>query len=175
MFVGITRAQQELAAQPGRVPRLPRPAQADDPQFVPDGIAARRDGRPAAGSGRGSSRSTTCRVDHEPVYRHDEPQEPTPLGGAGLKPAIAAETAAPRRLGIRSKRPRLQTAAEMLRQSDSRPAIDPDAFRQGMVVLHSEFGLGKVVALGGSGGERLQQLISPLVLDERRCRSRAEH
>src|SRR5262249_18310462 len=27
-------------------------------------------------------------------------------------------------------------------------------FRQGMVVLHTKFGLGKVVALGGSGGER---------------------
>jgi hypothetical protein len=42
----------------------------------------------------------------------------------------------------------------MLQQSEARPAVDPDVFRQGMVVLHSEFGLGKVVALGGSGDER---------------------
>ncbi len=42
----------------------------------------------------------------------------------------------------------------MLQTTDSRPVVDPDMFRQGMVVLHSEFGLGKVVALGGSGEER---------------------
>ena len=35
-----------------------------------------------------------------------------------------------------------------------RPEVDPDVFRQGMVVLHPQYGLGKVVALGGSGGER---------------------
>ena len=35
-----------------------------------------------------------------------------------------------------------------------RAEIDPDVFRQGMVVLHPEYGIGKVVALGGSGGER---------------------
>ena len=32
--------------------------------------------------------------------------------------------------------------------------VDPDLLWQGMVVLHPEYGLGKVVALGGSRGER---------------------
>ena len=32
--------------------------------------------------------------------------------------------------------------------------IDPDLFRQGMVVLHPEYGIGKIAALGGSGSER---------------------
>ena len=33
-------------------------------------------------------------------------------------------------------------------------AIDPDVFRQGMVVLDPRYGLGKIVALGGSGTGR---------------------
>ena len=98
-------------------------------------------------------------VDHEPVFRHDEPS------GAGVSPALASicagvssesasENAAPRMPASVLFSARLQTAAEMLPQSGERPAVDPDAFRQGMVVLHTEFGLGKVVALGGSGSER---------------------
>ncbi len=35
-----------------------------------------------------------------------------------------------------------------------RAGVNPDVFRQGMVVLHPEYGLGKIVALGGSGQER---------------------
>ncbi len=98
-------------------------------------------------------------VDHEPVFRHDEPS------GAGVSPALASicagvssesasENAAPRMPASVLFSARLQTAAEMLPQGGERPAVDPDAFRQGMVVLHTEFGLGKVVALGGSGSER---------------------
>jgi DNA helicase-2/ATP-dependent DNA helicase PcrA len=70
--------------------------------------------------------------DHEPVFRREEPRS-------------AAFAAVAR--GLR-------TAAEMANQGRPRPEVDPDVFRQGMVVLHPEFGLGKVVALGGSGGER---------------------
>jgi DNA helicase-2/ATP-dependent DNA helicase PcrA len=33
-------------------------------------------------------------------------------------------------------------------------AVSPDAFYQGMVVKHPEYGLGKVVALSGSGPRR---------------------
>jgi DNA helicase II / ATP-dependent DNA helicase PcrA len=99
-------------------------------------------------------------VDHEPVFRHDEP-----LGGAGVPPAIPTETpaiaatAAPRTPRTSISCPglpsgRLRVASEMVSDHDSRPAVDPDVFRQGMVVLHSEYGLGKVVALGGSGSER---------------------
>ncbi len=70
--------------------------------------------------------------DHEPVFRRDERQEIAPVTfGPGLR-----------------------TAAEMVGDGGRREDIDPDVFRQGMVVLHPEYGLGKVVALGGSGGER---------------------
>ena len=40
MFVGHHPGAAGTSAQPGPIPRLPRPAQADDPQFVSDGIAA---------------------------------------------------------------------------------------------------------------------------------------
>ena len=76
MFVGITRAQQELAAQHGPIPRFPRPAQADDPQFVSHGIAAERDGR-GLGRRRGSDRASrgTRRRRRACDWVHDEPGE----------------------------------------------------------------------------------------------------
>ena len=50
--------------------------------------------------------------------------------------------------------PGLRMAAEMAGRWPAAGGIDPDVFRQGMVVLHPEYGIGKVVALGGSGGQR---------------------
>ena len=71
-------------------------------------------------------------VDHEPVYRREEPRRRVPMAvGTGLR-----------------------TAAEMAGGGERRKEVDPDSFRQGMVVLHPQYGIGKVVALGGSGGER---------------------
>ncbi len=71
-------------------------------------------------------------VDHEPVYRREEPRRRVPMAvGTGLR-----------------------TAAEMAGGGERRKEVDPDSFRQGMVVLHPHYGIGKVVALGGSGGER---------------------
>jgi DNA helicase-2/ATP-dependent DNA helicase PcrA len=70
--------------------------------------------------------------DHEPIFRHDETRETAPAKfGSGLR-----------------------TAAEMMGNGLRPEGIDPNVFRQGMVVLHPEYGIGKVVALGGSGGER---------------------
>jgi DNA helicase II / ATP-dependent DNA helicase PcrA len=70
--------------------------------------------------------------DHEPVFRRDEP-----------KTAAAAAN-----LGTG-----LRTAAEMANNGRREP-VDPDVFRQGMVVLHPQYGMGKVVSLCGDGGER---------------------
>ena len=101
-------------------------------------------------------------VDHEPVFRHDEPAGDCP----DFRPAGDCPNFRPSENGTvpftpvapsaKGKQPvtRLRTAADMLSGGDSRPAIDPDIFRQGMVVSHTEYGLGKVVALGGSGSER---------------------
>ncbi|MHB1034964.1 MAG: ATP-dependent helicase [Pirellulales bacterium] len=48
---------------------------------------------------------------------------------------------------------RLTTAAELAGQRAA-PAVSPDAFHQGMLVRHPEYGLGKVVALSGAGSNR---------------------
>jgi len=49
----------------------------------------------------------------------------------------------------------LATAAELQQtlQSDL-PRVNPEVFYQGMVVRHPEYGLGKIVALSGSGDRR---------------------
>ncbi len=91
-------------------------------------------------------------MDHEPVYRHDEPARDCP--SFRESPSDARDVVPRRENGTAPLLPGLRTAAEMLHDGDTRPAVDPDLFRQGMVVLHPDFGLGKIVALGGSGGER---------------------
>jgi len=49
----------------------------------------------------------------------------------------------------------LTTAAELHRvQTAEAPRVPPEAFHQGMVVRHPEYGLGKVVALSGNGIRR---------------------
>jgi DNA helicase-2/ATP-dependent DNA helicase PcrA len=51
--------------------------------------------------------------------------------------------------------PGLVTAAELHRAGPSAaPEFPPDAFAQGMVVRHPEYGLGKIVALSGNGLRR---------------------
>lgn len=47
----------------------------------------------------------------------------------------------------------LTTAAEMA-HGGALPAVSPDAFHQGMVVRHPNHGLGRIVALSGSGTSR---------------------
>ncbi len=71
--------------------------------------------------------------DREPVFRRDDscPAAPTQVGRG------------------------LCTAAELVASQVVPVAIDPDTFRQGMVVLHPAHGLGRIVALGGSGSERI--------------------
>jgi len=128
MFVGLTRAQQELQIS----------------------WAVRRDFR-------GQRRMTIPSrfllelpreemevVSHEDeVVSWDEPAAEPP------EPAAASRAAAPRR----PQTPTLKTAAEMTAEGEPRPP-DPDQFCQGMLVLHPQNGLGHIVALGGAGQGR---------------------
>jgi len=50
--------------------------------------------------------------------------------------------------------PSLTTAATLANGGEPLPPFDPDAFRQGMVVLHAVYGLGQIVALSGSAANR---------------------
>jgi DNA helicase-2/ATP-dependent DNA helicase PcrA len=49
---------------------------------------------------------------------------------------------------------RLSTAAELAGGQQGAADLAPDVFKQGMLVRHPEYGLGKVVALSGSGPRR---------------------
>jgi DNA helicase-2/ATP-dependent DNA helicase PcrA len=48
----------------------------------------------------------------------------------------------------------LKTAAEMANGGVLSPPPSPDVFEHGMVVRHPEYGLGRIVALSGSGADR---------------------
>lgn len=55
----------------------------------------------------------------------------------------------------------LATAADLLRQSEGRtgslptaPKLSPDDYVRGMVVKHPQYGLGRIIALGGQGASR---------------------
>jgi DNA helicase-2/ATP-dependent DNA helicase PcrA len=50
--------------------------------------------------------------------------------------------------------PTVTTAAEMAATSPTGTGVSPELFHQGMVVLHPEYGLGRIIALSGSGLRR---------------------
>ena len=132
MFVGITRAQQRMQISLAQY----RDFRGERKPVVPSSFLMELPrGEMAVES---PERARVVEIDdlppedHEPVFRRDEPRE-----------------APPTKFG-----PALRTAADMLGAGQRPQGIDPDVFRQGMVVLHPEHGIGKVVALGGSGGQR---------------------
>ncbi|MEX2561554.1 MAG: 3'-5' exonuclease, partial [Pirellulales bacterium] len=49
----------------------------------------------------------------------------------------------------------LTTAAQLAAGSEPQPTADPDAFQQGMPVLHPEYGVGRIVALSGGRTRRI--------------------
>lgn len=50
----------------------------------------------------------------------------------------------------------LQTAADLAGEARvERPAVSPEAFHQGMTVLHPQYGPGKIIALSGAGMKRM--------------------
>ena len=78
---------------------------------------------------------------------------PPPLGiePAYEEPALSRVEASP---AASAPALRLTTAAELANGGEPSPPVSPDAFRQGMVVRHPKYGLGRVVALSGAGPAR---------------------
>ncbi len=159
MFVGITRAQQRLQISLAQY----RDFRGERKPVIPSSFLMELPRGEMAVQQPETTRVVEIDVEnddlpehHEPVFRRDEPQE-TPLvtfgpglpGGAGYSRSGSAK-----RVGLR-------VAADMVGDGQRRTDIDPDVFRQGMVVLHPEYGIGKVVALGGSGGERTATIDFP--------------
>jgi DNA helicase-2/ATP-dependent DNA helicase PcrA len=133
MFVGITRAQEELQLSMARY----RDFRGQRKLTVPSHFLVElpREEMELEMPGAGEHLPAEP-PDLEPVLSQptDEP-EPT---GARPRPALGFH---------------LTTAAD-LAGGPAAPPLSPDAFRQGMVVCHPSYGLGKIVALSGAGDRR---------------------
>jgi DNA helicase-2/ATP-dependent DNA helicase PcrA len=86
---------------------------------------------------------------------HDAAADEMPWEGGGEVEFESAPTRRESRLAAAAARP-LATASELHPGAEPPrlPAVSPDEFHHGMVVKHPEYGLGKVVALSGSGAKR---------------------
>ena len=152
MFVGITRAQQELQISMARyrdfrgqrkltIPSsflMELPCAEMDIDFPESQTSGRTNfaGGEAAAEGFGESDQNAFTPDQpweEAVEGHEASRRPGPRSPLGI---------------------RLTTAAALANGSQSAAAVDPNAFRQGMWVLHPTYGLGRIVALSGGGGDR---------------------
>jgi DNA helicase-2/ATP-dependent DNA helicase PcrA len=149
MFVGITRAQEELQISYAayrdfrgqKSPTIPSPFLMELPlaemerheqqmPLRPESMDPAYQGEPGH---------------EEPVFRV-EPSHTEEEHARGTLPAASASRSA----GIR-----LMTAAELLHQGEGwADSPSPDDFYQGMLVRHPEKGLGTVVALQGQGPKR---------------------
>ncbi|RUL89743.1 ATP-dependent helicase [Tautonia sociabilis] len=134
-FVGITRAQKELRLSHCRVREFRGQRSVAIPsQFLselPEGPIRYRDQSGMDGEGSLSIRRSAPRP----------PERPEPRPG-----------------GISSGRFRVTTAAALgqggASASPEGPASDLDAFRPGLLVLHPQYGLGKITSIDGAGPNR---------------------
>ena len=126
MFVGITRAQQELGIS----------------------MAQYRDFR--------GQRKMTI-PSH---FLMELPREEMELDAGEVGPSFATETVSREPVSTKSAPSRgvpssqLTTAAELANGGKPSAAVSPDVFHQGMLVRHREYGLGRIVAISGSGVAR---------------------
>jgi len=145
MFVGITRAQQELQLSTARYRdfrgqrklTIPSSFLMELPRGEMDVDWAHAEDRP--------SRSWLEADDSGDIgdLYGEEP------GGADYAPDESVPPA------VRAPRPiSLTTAAAMANGGEPAAPLAPDAFRQGMLVLHTVYGLGQIIALSGSGDRR---------------------
>jgi len=130
MFVGITRAQEELQLSMAGY----RDFRGQRKMTVPSRFLMELP------RGEMEVRDLTAATPQVEPFYHAPPVTPAAAVAAGGSPATTS-------------RLRLTTAAE-LAHGGPLPPTAPDQFHQGMVVRHPHYGLGRVVALSGSGRER---------------------
>ena len=137
MFVGITRAQEEL-------------------QISRAGYRDFRGQRKITIPSRFLMEVDRADLDEEqsdvvaPLWFSQETEHETPLDSVSSLLASGPRRHPAARPATGSQ---LTTAAELASGGQSAP-VDPDDFRQGMLVRHPSYGLGRVTALSGSGAGR---------------------
>ncbi|HUY34138.1 MAG TPA: UvrD-helicase domain-containing protein [Pirellulales bacterium] len=150
LFVGITRAREELQISQARY----RDFRGQRKMAVPSEFLRdlpleeldRDEGpSPPTASDAPNADDFDPRADDEPVWTPpgEEAESVRDVRREGPNPAPAGTRAA-----------RLTTAAELAAGRIGDAAVAHDVFKQGMLVRHPEYGLGKVVALAGSGTRR---------------------
>ncbi|HVC96674.1 MAG TPA: UvrD-helicase domain-containing protein [Pirellulales bacterium] len=150
LFVGITRAREELHISQARYRDFRGQRKMAVPsEFLRDLPLEEIDRDEAAWTeAAGESASADGfgpHTDDEPVWTpsDESPEKPREVRREGPNPAP-----------VPAARPRLTTAAELAAGQVGATALAPDVYKQGMLVRHPEYGLGKVVALSGSGPRR---------------------
>jgi DNA helicase-2/ATP-dependent DNA helicase PcrA len=157
MFVGITRAQEELQISMARYRdfrgqrkmTVPSPFLMELPRSEMEVHEPSSTASPWGGSF--SEETLHMAADSRFADELDTPHAPhTPVS-----PASSASPAARATPAIQ-----LTTAAEMA-NGGSLPAVSPDDFHQDMLVRHPAHGLGRIVALSGSGASRKATVAFP--------------
>ena len=154
MFVGITRAQQELQISLARY----RDFRGQRKTVIPSSFLMELPRAEMAleygeSEGRRFGEAAYRDVDdfladdamHSDSFADSQLPSPCTTAAGERASAVAARLVIPLQL---------TTAAELANGGAQPPPADPDAFHQGMVVRHPTFGLGRVAALSGSGAAR---------------------
>ncbi len=137
MFVGTTRAQEELQISMARY----REFRGQRKMTIPSHFLMELP--------REEMEVRTFEL-HQPYTTDPTCQEPTyqePIFSQSEPPSKTAPPSSGLGMG-------LTTAAEMANPSTPAAAISPEAFHQGMIVRHPHFGLGRIIALSGDGHAR---------------------
>ncbi len=151
LFVGMTRAMEELQLSLGRY----REFRGQRKMAVPSAFLLELpfdelDASEAAWSDAASGGFFSSQPDPADEFAvHEEHDEPV-----WSPPQEEHRSTAPSFQPTRPLGAALTTAAELAADKPPAPAMHPDAFREGMLVRHPEYGLGKIVALSGVGPRR---------------------
>ncbi len=146
MFVGITRAQEELQLS----------------------VARYRDFR-------GQRKMTITspflmELPREELDVESPADEPAFVSEPTFEEPVFSATAPASRQSTGSLAASLTTAADLANGGTSETAVSPDVFRQGMVVWHPKYGVGRIAALSGAGANRQATIDFPHPTGRRKFR-----
>lgn len=152
MFVGITRAQQELQLSTARYRDFRGQRKLTIPSsFLMELPRGEMDVDWAGAEDRPSESWFDASDVHDVVYDDAEFAEHAAADEANPLRVESKGGAVPQRAPFPIQ---LTTAAAMANGGEAASRLAPDAFRQGMLVLHATYGLGQIIALSGSGAGR---------------------
>ncbi len=153
MFVGITRAQQELQLSLARY----RDFRGQRKLTIPSSYLMElpRSEMDLAFPEPESNTQTPCAVADrsDDDFHHDDVLDESVHDDTVLQqPARPERSPLPPTI-------RLTTAAALVNGGEPFPPVDPEIFRQGMWVLHSQYGLGQIIAVSGAATRRKATIV----------------